>query len=67
MELIPGKEYTCRNGKKAVIEADVQEFDPVYPFQGKVLNLDGSMDRIAFWMYGGRYKTNGTSEYDIIC
>lgn len=63
-----GKKYKCRNGNTALIEKYLNEIFPrdLYPVSGKVLNKDGSLNRIACWTVTGRYSLDGESDFDII-
>lgn len=68
MTLKINKRYKCRNGKNALITKHIDKLfvREIYTVGGKILNDDGSLSRIAYWMPSGRYNVQKESEFDII-
>lgn len=64
--LVIGAKYETKNGKFFEYTENRSEFDPDWPYFGKVLNQDGSFDRLAYYRPSGRY-TDGriVSGYDL--
>jgi len=58
-----GRAYKTRNGGTVIIEHE--DGDDRYPFFGKIVNMDGLSDRIAYFTAAGRYNLSGVSVFDI--
>lgn len=63
-----GEKYKCRNGNTALITKHVNELFPreLYQVGGGIMNIDGSLNRIAYWTVTGRYNLDRESEFDLI-
>lgn len=64
-----GKKYSTKNGKIFFCEKDLNQIDG-WPYQamsfgGLVRDVDGALDRVAYYTESGRYSTDHISDYDI--
>lgn len=58
--------YITRCGLTAIVTEDTEWFDPIYKWRGKILNNDGTTNRLAWWLAGGRYSTDEITQFDIV-